>query len=85
MRPAYVNPPYPWSRESVRGEVHALQRTMIQAGAALLAALVGVIVAILGVIATQPQQTAPAPRWRSRNSTWSAAMRSRFSPRNGSK
>jgi hypothetical protein len=37
----------------VRGEVHALQRTIIQAGVAMFAALVGVIVTILGVIATQ--------------------------------
>ena len=37
----------------VRGDVHALQRTIIQAGVAMFAALIGVLVAILGVLATQ--------------------------------
>jgi hypothetical protein len=37
----------------LRGEFGALQRTIIQIGVALVGALVGIIVAILGVIATQ--------------------------------
>ena len=35
------------------GKVRALQRTIIQAGVAMFAALIGVFVAVLGVIATQ--------------------------------
>ena len=37
----------------VRGEIGALQRTIIQAGVAIFGALLGVILAIVGVIATQ--------------------------------
>jgi hypothetical protein len=37
----------------VRGEIGALHRTLIQFGAAMIAAFVGLIAAVLGLMATQ--------------------------------
>jgi hypothetical protein len=37
----------------VRGEIGALQRTIIQIGGGMIAAVVGLMAAILGLIATQ--------------------------------
>ena len=37
----------------VRGEIGALQRTIIQVGGAIAAGLVGLIAAVLGLVATQ--------------------------------